>query len=312
MNIEYLREFEYLTRVLNFRDTARHFFASPSVISRHIASMEEELGCRLFNRDKRGVEITEAGKCFLAHAQEITREYNAALGELAQIDENGKRVVRLGYLHNAARPFIVQFSAYLKRYHPEIEIEYKGMSFKGLYHALDDGKVDLNFMLDVLPTSQRQYELTTLYRDEFCVVTRNDSELAKCEGGVELSQLVGKQILLPDSNEFPGLVEREKELFASESGIDLAHARRFGDVDSMYLEVDMGGCVGISTSANAPFSSRHVVYKPIKGTEAGINMNAYFGKSLTGHTLAACKEALASVVQYLKDFTIEENLQRHI
>lgn len=310
MNIEYLREFEYLTQTLNFRDTARHFFASPSVISRHIASMEDELGTKLFNRDKRGVEITESGKCFLVHAQEITREYNAALGEIAQIDEAGKRVVRLGYLHNAARPFIVQFSAYLKKYHPEIEIQYKGMSFKSLYHALDDGTVDLNFMLDVLPISQRQYELATLYRDEFCVVVRYDSPLAKCEG-VELSQLVGKQLLLPDPKQFPGLADRERNLFADEPKIDVSKARRFGDVDSMYLEVDMGDCVGISTSANAPFSSKRVIYKPIKGTDAGINMNAYLGKSLSGHTLAACKEALASVQRYLKDFTIQENLERN-
>lgn len=61
MNIEHLREFEYLAENLSFRDTARHFFVSPSVISRHISAMEDELGTKLFVRSKQSVAITDAG-----------------------------------------------------------------------------------------------------------------------------------------------------------------------------------------------------------------------------------------------------------
>lgn len=309
MHIEYLREFEYLTKSLSFRDTARHFFASPSVISRHIASMEEQLGVQLFKRDKRGVAITRAGEVFLESAQAITKEYNAALNRLSNLDETGNPVIRLGYLHNAARPFIMQFSAYINRYHPEIEIKYMGMTFRGLYSALDDGKVDLNFMLDVFPPTQRKYELTTMYRDEFCVVVKSDSELTQFKEGVRLDQLVGRKLMIPDSVQYPGLSERVKTIFAHEPRLDLTKATPYGDVDSMYIEIEMGDKLAISTSANAPFSSNRVAYLPIIGVDAGINVNAYLGKSLSGHTLNCCKEAISSCIPYLKDFTIRKNIE---
>lgn len=192
MNIEHLREFEYLAENLSFRDTARHFFVSPSVISRHISAMEDELGTKLFVRSKQSVAITDAGTVFLDRSKAILSEYNAALAEMSRLDEGGKPVVRLGYLHNAARPFILQFTSYLKEHYPEIEIEFKGMPYKMLYTALDDNRADLNIMLNVYSPHQQRYELATMYRDQFCVVVRANSRLARdCADGIELSRLVG-------------------------------------------------------------------------------------------------------------------------
>ena len=65
MNFEYLDEFVHLARSLSFRRTAEHFFVSRSVISRHMAALEESLGALLFVRDTHGVELTDAGEVFL-------------------------------------------------------------------------------------------------------------------------------------------------------------------------------------------------------------------------------------------------------
>ena len=209
MNIEHLREFEYLAENLSFRDTARHFFVSPSVISRHISAMEDELGTKLFVRSKQSVAITEAGTVFLDRSKAILSEYNAALAEMSRLDEGGKPVVRLGYLHNAARPFILQFTSYLKEHYPEIEIEFKGMPYKMLYTALDDNRADLNIMLNVYSPHQQRYELATMYRDQFCAVVRANSRLARdCADGIELSRLVGLDLLLP---RFPGSAGADAE-----------------------------------------------------------------------------------------------------
>ena len=49
MNFEYLDEFVHLARSLSFRRTAEHFFVSRSVISRHMAALEESLGAPVTN-----------------------------------------------------------------------------------------------------------------------------------------------------------------------------------------------------------------------------------------------------------------------
>ena len=308
MNIEHLREFEYLAENLSFRDTARHFFVSPSVISRHVSAMEDELGTKLFVRSKQSVAITEAGTVFLDRSKAILSEYNAALAEMSRLDEGGKPVVRLGYLHNAARPFILQFTSYLKEHYPEIEIEFKGMPYKMLYTALDDNRADLNIMLNVYSPHQQRYELATMYRDQFCVVVRANSRLARdCADGIELSRLVGLDLLLPSEKDFPGLQERMRKVLETEPSLLMERARSFRDVDSMYIQVETSNSVGISTSANWAYGSSKVVYLPIKGVDAGIDVNAYIGRSLSGRTLTACKEALASCQAYLEDFSVLEN-----
>ena len=71
MNIDHLKEFAHLANTLNFSTTAQHFYVSTSVISRHIASLEDELGFKLFDRGSRRIELTEAGMRLRRRAEEI-------------------------------------------------------------------------------------------------------------------------------------------------------------------------------------------------------------------------------------------------
>lgn len=76
MNFEYLDEFVHLAHSLSFRRTAEHFFVSRSVISRHMAALEESLGALLLVRNTHGVELTDAGEVFFQEAQSLLRGWN--------------------------------------------------------------------------------------------------------------------------------------------------------------------------------------------------------------------------------------------
>ena len=140
------------------------------------------------------------------------------------------------------------------------------------------------------------------------MVVRANSRLAHdCADGIELSRITGLDLLLPSEKDFPGLQDRMKRVLETEPSLSLDRVRSFRDVDSMYIEVETSNSVGISTSANWAYGSSKVVYLPIKGVDAGIDVNAYIGRSLSGRTLTACKEALASCQEYLADFSVLEN-----
>lgn len=79
------------------------------------------------------------------------------------------------------------------------------MPYKMLYTALDDNRADLNIMLNVYSPHQQRYELATMYRDQFCVVVRANSRLARdCADGIELSRLVGLDPAPSKREGFPG------------------------------------------------------------------------------------------------------------
>ena len=109
MNIESLSEFAYLADTLSFRRTAEHFYVSRSVISRHLAALEDALGAVLLERNAHGVELTQAGKVFLSEAQAILRAWNLAQQRVRAASAAGNTLVRVGYLRNGARPFLAKF-----------------------------------------------------------------------------------------------------------------------------------------------------------------------------------------------------------
>ncbi len=71
METRYLREFTLLAQVGNFSEVAEKSFISQSALSKHIKSLEEELGSPLFDRTGKGTVLNEYGKILLPYAKQM-------------------------------------------------------------------------------------------------------------------------------------------------------------------------------------------------------------------------------------------------
>lgn len=71
MDINYFREFVVLSEKGNYMEAADALFISQSALSRHIKTLEEELGIILFDRTTRKISITKIGEAFLPYARKI-------------------------------------------------------------------------------------------------------------------------------------------------------------------------------------------------------------------------------------------------
>lgn len=85
MEIEVLREFIMLTQTLNYTKAAEMLHLTQPTLSKHIVSMEKELGCSLFERDRRRVELTEAGRVVAAAAIQITDTFDEAQMKVSEL-----------------------------------------------------------------------------------------------------------------------------------------------------------------------------------------------------------------------------------
>lgn len=83
MDVQHLIEFAEVARTLNFTEAAEALHMTQPTLSKHIASMETELGVRLLDRAPSNVTLTEAGFYIQGVAQEVVGIVERAQRELA-------------------------------------------------------------------------------------------------------------------------------------------------------------------------------------------------------------------------------------
>lgn len=86
--------FEAAARNLGFKTAARELNVTPAAISHQIKALEQELGCSLFRRLHRGVELTEKGAFLLLGLQRGFESISDAVVELKRRPEHVDVTIR--------------------------------------------------------------------------------------------------------------------------------------------------------------------------------------------------------------------------
>ena len=125
MNIEHLKLFVRIASTANISLAGRELNISPAVASAHIGKLEETLGVRLIHWTTRKVSLTDDGKLFLPHAQEVLDSIEtaqAAVGSGAQTPQGTLRVTApasFGRMH-----LIPAIPEFLELY-PKLNIDFR-------------------------------------------------------------------------------------------------------------------------------------------------------------------------------------------
>lgn len=144
-----LRELECFTAVaeeLSFTRAARRLRLAQPPLSRHVRSLEEKLGARLFERSTRGVRLTAAGSLFfeetrgilpqLARAGEMTKR--SAQGELARL--------RIGFVSAVVSPELIETLRRFRARHPAIQVIVQDLPPAEQLQAISRGALDGGFV----------------------------------------------------------------------------------------------------------------------------------------------------------------------
>ena len=193
MEIRHLRYFVAVAEHLHFGRAARELNISQPPLSQQIRALEEELGAQLLWRNRRRVELTEAGRVFLQETKLILEQTSHAVRAVQRTSRGEVGRLVIGFVMSATcsiLPDILQ--AFRKRY-PEVELVLQESTTGSGVKALKEKKIHLCFLR--LPVSDEALVSETLLTEELVLAIPKDHRLAE-KTSVSLRLLAGEGFIM--------------------------------------------------------------------------------------------------------------------
>jgi LysR family transcriptional regulator, transcription activator of glutamate synthase operon len=149
MEISYFKEFVVLAQTGNFMEAADILYSSQSTLSKHIKSMEEELGIPLFDRTTRKVKISKFGLLLLPYARQISEIQDKYIATLRINLDTDHEVLNLGSIYGLAQYKITDALVAFKKSRPQATLNVLQASSRDLKEILRQGKCELAFIRDI-------------------------------------------------------------------------------------------------------------------------------------------------------------------
>jgi len=173
-----LRQLEYFVAVaeeLHFSRAAERLHVAQPSVSEQVRALERELGLPLFERTSRAVMLTAAGRDLLPLAVELLK---GAAELKVHAQQTARRLagrVRIGFLADEyMTPMGQELMASVRRAHPRLDIEFLQVDFADHHRALEDGRVDVAFVMGPVPRTLVSIQLASSER--LLAVSRAGSE----------------------------------------------------------------------------------------------------------------------------------------
>ena len=140
---DYYRIFYYVAQYRSFTRAAEVLHGSQPNITRTINLLEQELGCRLFERSHRGVALTPEGGQLFAHVQIMQEQMQAAESELASRRSLHSGRVAIGASETALHGLLLPVLRDFRRRYPGVRLQITNHSTPPAIGALRSGLVEL-------------------------------------------------------------------------------------------------------------------------------------------------------------------------
>jgi DNA-binding transcriptional LysR family regulator len=141
-----LRHFRYFIAVAeesSLGRAAHRLHVSQPALSQQISDLEDELGLKLFTRNSRGVELTEAGRAFLIAGRRVLVAAGLAAEEAKEAAKGQRGRLVIGSLGAATISFLTGILARFREQHPLVEITLLHMNNRVQVEAVLNGSIML-------------------------------------------------------------------------------------------------------------------------------------------------------------------------
>ena len=181
MEIRVLKYFLTIAREENITRAAEQLHITQPTLSRQMMQLEEELGVRLFQRNRVSVTLTEEGRLLRRRAQEILE-----LAEKAEQEIILNRETVTGTIGRLMTSF--------RQHYSDVVFHIYTANADDVKEKLENGTLDFGLLLEPVEISRFNFVRMPV-REKWCVLMRRDSPLAEKET-ITPADLVGVPLIV--------------------------------------------------------------------------------------------------------------------
>ena len=294
-----LRHFRYVLAVaeeLNFGRAAARLNMSQPPLSQQIRQVEEELGVRLFHRTRRVVELTDAGRAFVAGAREVISQVNrtgasaiaASRGEVGEITVATVTTTDSSFY----KAFVTIVRAFAER-NPMVQLRLRQLNTQQQLDALHTSRIDVAFV--TLPVLDSRLEMHVVHREPLSIAMPQGHRLAT-ESTVPVTALAGEPHILMPRHSNPGFHDLLTGYFRDRGVAFEVRDESDGIYTSLAL-VAAGRGISVQPSSVLEVERPGIVMRPFDGAAPILEMGAAY---LKGRRSPVLDQFIAGVKDYIR------------
>ncbi len=239
MTLQTLRLVRDIAHYHSISKAARTHGLSQSAASQALSELERDLGIELFDRRRRPLDITPAGKLYLEYCREVIRRNEEMKASLAQLKKNEQGTVRVAAIYSVGLSEMAQIEARFEERFPNGELQVQYLRPERVWEAILQEQADLGLM----SYAESSREVVAIpWRDEEMVIAVAPDHWLAGENAIPVSAVEGEAFVGFD-DDLP--IQDQIDRYLRDHKVTVNISLRFDNVEMIKQAVAHGAGISI-------------------------------------------------------------------
>ncbi len=200
MDLATLNAFIAIAELGSFSEAAERLHLTQPAVSKRIASLEQQLNVRLFDRLGREVSLTEAGRALLPRAYQILNVLDDTRRALTNLNGEISGRLTLATSHHIGLHRLPPLLRAFTRAHPQVALDIQFLDSEVAYEEVLHGRAELA-VITLAPETRELVHAVAVWDDPLDFVAAPEHPLARSQA-ISLADVAHHPAVFPGGNTF--------------------------------------------------------------------------------------------------------------
>jgi DNA-binding transcriptional LysR family regulator len=270
MELRHLRYFVAVAEELHFSRAAERLHIAQPPLSQQIRQLEDELGARLFDRTRRRVQLTDAGRLVLEEARRTLAQADRVVTTARNAAEGSAGFLRVGFSSSAPYTTLPAILRAFRARFPKVELNLFERSTEEQIELLANLAIDIAFVRRPVENAPESLVVKTILREHLVVALPRDHRLGR-QRSVNVRALAKEPFILFPRHAAPGLYDQIDSI-CRRAGFRPAVAQEAVQMQTIVSLVSAGLGIAIVPASIQQLHRERVVYRQLSPAGAMAEM----------------------------------------